>query len=183
MTPPDGPERLEAGPARSWPPAIRVAFVFGLALLAFGLVRAVALRWVCDDAFISIRYADNLVSGLGLVYNAGERVEGYTNFLWTVLLAAFMRTGVPAIASAHVLGILSYLLLVLSMGHWARSRGRARGEAVFPLAAAVVLVSNDFHVWATGGLETMLFTSLAVLAIVLTRAARAVAPGRVLLVG
>ena len=96
-------------------------FVFGLALLAFGLVRVVALRWVCDDAFISIRYADNLVSGLGLVYNAGERVEGYTNFL--------------------------------------------------------------FHVWATGGLETMLFTSLAVLAIVLTRAARAVAPGRVLLVG
>ena len=39
--------------------------------------------WMLDDAFISFRYAENWVSGHGPVYNAGERVEGYTNFLWT----------------------------------------------------------------------------------------------------
>lgn len=42
---------------------------------------------IVDDAFISCRYARNLAEGHGLVYNVGERVEGYTNFLWTVLVA------------------------------------------------------------------------------------------------
>ena len=43
--------------------------------------------WTCDDAFISYRYALNLVEGKGLVFNAGERVEGYSNFLWTLWCA------------------------------------------------------------------------------------------------
>src|SRR5688500_13130256 len=53
------------------------------ALLAFiwSLAAAVAAAWICDDAYISYRYAHNLLAGLGLVFNAGERVEGYTNFL------------------------------------------------------------------------------------------------------
>ncbi len=37
-------------------------------------------RFVQDDAFISFRYARHLVEGHGLVWNPGERVEGYTNF-------------------------------------------------------------------------------------------------------
>ena len=51
-----------------------------------------------DDAFISFRYAQNLVEGHGLVYNIGERVEGYTNFLWTILFAPFIGAGLdPAV--------------------------------------------------------------------------------------
>lgn len=42
-----------------------------------------------DDAYISYRFAQNLVAGHGLVFNPGERVEGYTNPL-TVLLAALL---------------------------------------------------------------------------------------------
>jgi hypothetical protein len=38
---------------------------------------------LADDQMISMRYAENLAGGHGLVWNAGgERVEGYTNFLW-----------------------------------------------------------------------------------------------------
>ena len=40
-----------------------------------------------DDAYISMRYAANLLSGEGLVWNPGERVEGYTNFLHVMALA------------------------------------------------------------------------------------------------
>ena len=50
----------------------------------------VALAWgrrfVVDDAFISFRYAEHLAMGHGLVWNPGEHVEGYTNFLWTLLM-------------------------------------------------------------------------------------------------
>ena len=51
-------------------------------------VAAFRSAWVCDDAFISFRYVDNLEHGLGLVYNAGERVEGELD--WT-LRRAFGR--------------------------------------------------------------------------------------------
>ena len=40
-----------------------------------------------DDAMISMRYAYNLAHGLGPVWNAGERVEGYTNPLWVGIMA------------------------------------------------------------------------------------------------
>ncbi|MGQ9706273.1 MAG: hypothetical protein ACUVWP_04625 [bacterium] len=37
-----------------------------------------------DDAFISLRYAKNLVDGYGLNFNrdGSPLVEGYSNFLW-----------------------------------------------------------------------------------------------------
>src|SRR5512135_2318497 len=45
------------------------------------------LRNVVDDSLISMNYARRLASGDGLVFNPGEHVEGYTNFLWTVSMA------------------------------------------------------------------------------------------------
>jgi hypothetical protein len=41
-----------------------------------------------DDAYITLRYATNLIKGLGLVFNAGERVMGTTSPLFTFILAA-----------------------------------------------------------------------------------------------
>ncbi len=149
------------------------------ALFAIGIARAVQLAWVCDDAFISLRYAENLVAGHGLVYNPGERVEGYTNLLWTLLLAAWLRAGVDPIRAAELPGIAAYagLALVLAWESWRRSR--APGRAFLPLAAALVLVCDDFQVWATGGLETSLFGLLAAAGLLATRDApeRAARPG------
>ena len=48
-----------------------------------------------DDAMISMRYAYNLVHGNGLVWNAGERVEGFTNPLWVVFMALFHLLPIP----------------------------------------------------------------------------------------
>lgn len=148
----------------------RIALGTMLLLLVLGVARAIWLAWTSDDAFVSFRYAENLVSGHGLVYNAGERVEGYTNLLWTLLLAAAMRLGAPVVPTAQVLGVLAYLALALCLARWSLTRQRSLGRPFLPLAAALVLVSNDFQVWATGGLETMLFTLLAVQGLLLTRA-------------
>ena len=59
-----------------------IAVVIVAAVIAIGVVNAAGLRWYCDDAFITLRYADNLLAGRGLVYNEGEYVEGYTPPLW-----------------------------------------------------------------------------------------------------
>jgi len=75
------------------------ALLAGVAL-AFAVWRAVRLAWLADDSFISFRYAWNLVHGRGLVYNAGEYVEGYTNLLWTLLLPALGRQSRVALGRA-----------------------------------------------------------------------------------
>jgi hypothetical protein len=142
-------------------------------LLVFGVARAVQLAWMSDDAFISLRYAENLVNGHGLVYNVGERVEGYTNLLWTLLLAAGLYLEAPPIPTAHWLGILAYLVLASCLAIWSWRRHRGLQRPFLPLAAGVVLVSEDFQEWATGGLETMLFTALALAGLLLTRVAAA----------
>jgi arabinofuranosyltransferase len=47
-----------------------------------------------DDAYISYRYARNLFRGEGLVFNPGERTEGYSNFSYVLLTSlAFFVTG------------------------------------------------------------------------------------------
>ncbi len=66
-----------------------------VAAVAAGVAHAIALRWTADDAYLSFRYAEQWVHGHGLVFNPGERVEGYTNFLWTAWCALGMRLGLP----------------------------------------------------------------------------------------
>ncbi|MGH0032474.1 MAG: hypothetical protein ACQGVC_22000 [Myxococcota bacterium] len=162
--------------------ARRLGLAVAFGLLAFGLLRAAQLAWICDDAFVSLRYAANLVAGHGLVYNAGEYVEGYTNLLWTLALAAALRLGAPDLASAQWLGIASYLGLALALLHASWRRSAAAGRPFLPLTAGVVLVSPDFHVWASGGLETASFTALATVGVVLARDA-ATRPSRALPAG
>jgi hypothetical protein len=53
-------------------------------------------RYFClfDDGMISMRYAHNLADGHGLVWNpGGERVEGFSNPLWTALMALIHTVG------------------------------------------------------------------------------------------
>jgi hypothetical protein len=77
-----------------------------VALVARAYQPLVAQRWVQDDAYVSFRYAKHLVEGHGLVYNIGERVEGYTNFLWTLLAAIPLAAGFDdPLPFMHALGV------------------------------------------------------------------------------
>ncbi|MCA8955416.1 MAG: hypothetical protein KDC87_05045 [Planctomycetes bacterium] len=138
--------------------------------LAYGLYAAVREAWVCDDAFLSFRYAKNLVGGLGLVFNGGEPpVEGYTNFLWTMLLAAGMGLGQDPVQLAQVAGIASY---VATIGLLAACAWRAPGGVGLPAAAVGLALHLHASRFATGGLETAMFTLLATLGLVLLIEAR-----------
>src|SRR5689334_4151274 len=62
--------------------------------------------FVVDDAYISFRYARRLVQGLGLTWTDGPRVEGYSDLLWVLLVAALDPFGTDALPGARVLGIV-----------------------------------------------------------------------------
>ena len=138
--------------------------VFGI-VAAYGLWRVIATAWVCDDAFISFRYAKNLVAGHGLVFNVGETVEGYTNFLWVMLMAAGLWLGADPVRLSQVLGILCFAATVTILAYVSRRLWRSTDlpVIVLPVAAAAVLLQRDFHVYATSGMETSLATFLVIL--------------------
>lgn len=153
-------------------PRARACFVVcAVAAVAAGVILAAARWWMCDDAFITFRYADNLARGRGLVFNAGERVEGYTNLAWTLWTALGLRLGASAEAWAGASGIACYAatLALLAWRGWsiaAASSGPssgARAVAVawpLPAAAALAAIHHEWTVFATSGLETSAFTLL-----------------------
>lgn len=133
-----------------------VRWLIVAAAVCYGLVSTVRLAWVCDDAFISFRYARNLAAGLGLVYNAGERVEGYTNFLWTLFATVSHLLAIDPVLAAQILGVLSFIGLLVILAGTSRLLDRGSGWTLttIPVAALAVVVHRDHQIWATSGLET-----------------------------
>jgi len=129
-------------------------------IIVAGITHAAVLATVNDDAFISFRYAQQLVNGNGLVYNPGERVEGYTNFLWTVLIAGGMLLRIDPVVWTIVLGIGFFVGTLLVACDFARRIG-AGGDSILPgipLAALALTLHRDVNVYATSGLETSMQT-------------------------
>jgi hypothetical protein len=130
------------------------------ALIAHSLV----FNFVTDDAFISFVYARNLAEHGQLVFNLGEKaVEGYTNFLWTVLLAALLKVGLQPEVMSRVLGTAC---AVATLGVTAWLSRRLRGSEWSPwdgLPALLLAGVPGYACWASGGLETQLFTLLVTL--------------------
>lgn len=117
-------------------------------------------QFLVDDTFITLRFVQQWVHGNGLVYNLGETVEGYSNFLWILLLAPFAVVGADLVVVAKLLGLVCSLLTLLISLLLAR-----RLELALPWGASLLLaVSAPFAAWTMGGLETPLFTLLLTLA-------------------
>jgi arabinofuranosyltransferase len=115
-----------------------------------------------DDAYISFRYGKNLMNGSGLVYNRGEYVEGYTNFLWAIITAPFTRIQSIDIATFTLtLGLLIsifniYLLIRISKQF---SNLFESKPPYFLLLPAIFFVLDDsVAFWAIGGMEFPMWT-------------------------
>ena len=123
------------------------------------VVHSLAYNFVTDDAYISFVYSRNLAEHGELVFNPGDRVEGYTNFSWTVLLGLLMLVGIPPEISSRVLGTVCALVtLWLVMRIMRRSLGRHTAWASVP--SLLLATSSGYACWTSGGLETQLFAML-----------------------
>jgi hypothetical protein len=150
--------------------SVRTGQVAAACIAAIAVGWALHLGWVADDAFISFRYVRNWVEGSGLVFNAGQRVEGYTNFLWVVLLSPFEALGapLPLVSVALTLSclVLTLLLTASFTQHlWAQTRGAAGTRRYFPIASALLGLNYVFASFGTSGLETMFGTLLVLCAV------------------
>jgi hypothetical protein len=113
-----------------------------------------------DDAMISMRYAWNFAHGHGLVWNAGEYVEGYTNLLMTLLMSAaslfldkqYAVLFIQLMGIPFMLGTAFFTMKILELL-------RAPRPAQYVLFAAVLLY-YPLNYWTLMGMETGLLAML-----------------------
>ncbi len=137
--------------------------------IAFSSTLVLYFAWICDDAYITFRYVDNFISGYGLVYNAGERVQGFTHPLWLFLLSFGEVIRFDLFYFAIILGLFFNGLTILFYTEMTKNnKGFYFGLAFF----VIVLYScSSFLDFQTSGLESSLthFLLLMITRSVLTK--------------
>jgi len=122
--------------------------------------------WMLDDSFISFRYAENFSLGQGLVYNFGEKVEGYTSFLWVLLLALGKTIGFGIIFFSKLLGTtfsIGSIFLLINAHRFVREID----DKVAIMATLFLGTCGIFTPWATSGMEVTMFTFFVLLSLLL----------------
>lgn len=135
-----------------------------IAALTFA-ARLVPGERTIDDAFITFRYARNLLSGHGFVYNPGERVQGTTTPLYTVLMAGekALLPGIEYPLLALVTNALADAASVVAIGWMCK---RALDAPWLGIACASTWIISPMSVtFAVGGMETSVFILLLLLTV------------------
>lgn len=147
--------------------------------LGLSLLHQLLFATVTEDALVSFRYAQNIADGNGPVFNPGERVEGYTNFLWLVLIAlpraafgADVRTAAVVFGVVSALGcvLLAYFLVNRIVAAAAPDDAEPR-PSIGVAAAVLTAAAGGLAVYGPSGSEVPLFV-LLLLAVCYSLAAR-----------
>lgn len=114
-----------------------------------------------DDAFITLRYARNFLAGNGVVWNPGEYVQGYSNFLQLMLISGLGFFGLDLELASRLIGVISYLILPLA-SIFLLSKICGNNNQTTPLLSFICLTASAPMVsWSLGGLESTMFVMLA----------------------
>ncbi len=135
------------------------------ALFVLALHARLYYPFIADDAFISLRYAERFAQGLGLTWNDGERVEGYSNLLWVLANALLYSSGVDLVTACRALGALGMGGVLVCVARCS-TRDPLRMRAAGALAALCLALTGPLAAWAVGGLEQALLALLLAWALI-----------------
>lgn len=131
--------------------------LFAISIIIFLIFIFVFWAYSIDDAFVTFRYAENLVNGHGLVFNPGDKpVEGYSNFLWLLILSLLYAIGLSTYLSAKILGIAFFLVSAIIWFRYLKNNQ----EGSLWAAPILFLISPITAFWAVSGLELGLHSLL-----------------------
>ena len=131
-------------------------FIYRTSFIALDGTRYFSLD---DDAMISMRYAWNLSHGNGLVWNNGEKVEGFTNFLMTLFMSGFtaLLDKKNAVLGVQISGIVWLLLTAyffMKIAEQLVNSRHAYRETILTLAFIAPLTYYPLLYWTLKGMET-----------------------------
>ncbi len=94
--------------------------------------------------------------GEGLVFNSGERVEGYSNFLWVLLAAGSLKIGLDPLTVTAAVGVVAYLATLALAAVVAIRFGTSlpRSGIIGLALASLLVISPGFASFSGTGLET-----------------------------
>ncbi|RJQ84881.1 hypothetical protein [Amycolatopsis panacis] len=150
-----------------------------LLILGFSLLHQLLFATGTEDAFVTFRYAQNLADGYGPVFNVGDRIEGYANFFWLVVVAlpraafgAAIPIAAPVLSVLATLGsvLLAYLLAERITG-LALPPGAEPRPSLGVAAAMLTASASGLAVYGASGTELPMFV-LLVLAVAYALVAR-----------
>lgn len=134
--------------------------VISVLAILVSIIYSYKLKWLGDDIFIGLRYVQNLLAGNGLVYNKGERVEGFTDFLWIMLISFFTWLKRDPLNTVQVLGILSSVGTLTLVSIITYKISKRTKSFILPYVTLALALNFDYNTWATSGLETSFFSFL-----------------------
>ena len=137
-----------------------ILFIGFVAALAYRITLFSKTGYTADDALIIFRYAENLASGNGFVYNLGEHVLGTTTPLYTLLLAVLLKIKINCFIGGLILNNLADLTTAWVLLQMFRSE---EGPLSW-LPALLFLFSPESLQWSLSGMETELYIALIFLA-------------------
>jgi arabinofuranosyltransferase len=156
--------RLTKSCVREWPVvllAIAAAGMFVAQCVSAGDVKI-------DDAYITFSFSKNLALGHGPLYSHGVLAEGYSTFLWMVLVALplVITRGAAPLLGARLMAVPFVLLLGWAVYRLARSCGASRTAAA--ICVFFLSCSTDLAVAYLTGMETLPYVALVVFAFAAT---------------
>ncbi|HUU46150.1 MAG TPA: hypothetical protein VM118_10505 [Acidobacteriota bacterium] len=137
--------------------------VFGLAVALLIVQSVYFWDFGIDDVGISYRYALHLAEGKGLTWNTGgPKVEGYSNFLWVVILAGGKLLGFDIEITSKILGVVLAAVSLLLFTILCRRIWYPQPFWWAPVL--LVTVTPEWTAWSLSGLEISLYGAFLLLA-------------------
>lgn len=126
------------------------------------------LNFTQDDAYISYRFVENFLNGDGLVFNIGERVEGFTNFGWVIYMIFLGKLSLNYILISKLTGYLFGLGIIGIIFLIASRLPEFKNKIILILFSVYLTAcSQSLAYWAVAGLETTAFAFFALLSLYL----------------
>lgn len=140
-------------------------------------------KFLQDDSFITFRYVENFIHGNGLVFNIGEKVEGYTNFLWLLLLSVFAIFKFDLLSTSQYLSVGFGVLILFAAYKTSQliniqpdfsSQSKKIKDTsepsyvniIFNIIPVILLVfTGAFTYWSVSGMESSMFIFFAMISI------------------
>ena len=135
-------------------------YIFIIASIIFITMAIFMWSYSIDDAFITFRYAEHLADGHGLVFNVtDEPVEGYSNFLWLLILSVLYKIGFGTYLTSKILGLLSFYLAAFV---WYENFKDDKKSNLW-MSSILFLIFPVTILWGVSGLELGLHTLILTL--------------------
>ena len=140
---------------------LTAAFILGVFLYL-----CIRVNFIQDDSYISLQYANNLLEGKGLVFNSGHKVEGFTSFIWILILTIpylikispelFIQS--VSIIFGELCLLMTYLISEEIIPDFLSNNKHGSIWSFLPVG--MLGVSGTFYYWSVSGMETTFFTFL-----------------------